>query len=46
MAVPVQQTASVLLGFADGSQVALDDRDPSALALRAVAELLVQDRPV
>ena len=42
--VPVQASA-VLLGFADGSHVALDERDPSALALRAVAELLVQDRP-
>jgi hypothetical protein len=42
--VPVQ-ASGVLLGFADGTQVALDERDPSALALRAVAELLVQDRP-
>ena len=43
VAVPVQ-SSSVLLGFADGTEVALDERDPSALALRAVAELLVQDR--
>jgi len=42
--VPVQ-TAGVRLGFADGSEVALDERDPSALALRAVADLLVQDGP-
>ena len=39
------QSSGVLLGFADGTEVALDERDPSALALRAVAELLVQDRP-
>jgi hypothetical protein len=45
VAVPVQ-ASGVLLGFADGSQVALDERDPSALALRAVADLLVQDRAV
>jgi hypothetical protein len=43
-ALPMQPSY-VLLGFADGSQVALDERDPSAVALRAVAELLVQDRP-
>jgi hypothetical protein len=43
--VPVQ-SSGVLLGFSDGSEVALDERDPSALALRAVADLLVQDRPV
>jgi hypothetical protein len=42
--VPVQ-AAAVRLGFADGSEVALDERDPSALALRAVADLLVQDGP-
>jgi len=42
--VPVQ-AAGVRLGFADGSEVALDARDPSALALRAVADLLVQDGP-
>jgi len=42
--VPVQSTG-VRLGFADGSEVALDDRDPSAMALRAVADLLVQDGP-
>jgi hypothetical protein len=42
--VPVQ-AAGVRLGFADGSEVALDERDPSALALRAVADLLVQDGP-
>jgi hypothetical protein len=40
------QSSGVLLGFSDGSEVALDERDPSALALRAVADLLVQDRPV
>jgi hypothetical protein len=44
VAVPAQSSA-VLLGFSDGSEVALDERDPSALALRAVADLLVQDRP-
>lgn len=40
--VPVQASA-VLLGFADGSSVALDERDPSALALRVVAEALVEE---
>ena len=35
----------VRLGFADGSEVGLDERDPSAVALRAVADLLVQERP-
>jgi len=44
VAVPAQ-VSGVLLGFADGTHVALDERDPSAMALRAVAELLVQDRP-
>jgi hypothetical protein len=34
---------AVRLGFADGSEVGLDERDPSAVALRAVADLLVQD---
>jgi len=33
----------VRLVFADGSEVGLDARDPSAVALRAVADLLVQD---
>jgi hypothetical protein len=33
------------LGFADGSQLELAATDPSALALRAVADLLVQERP-
>lgn len=42
VAVPVQASA-VLLGFADGTHVALDERDPSALALRAVAEALVEE---
>jgi hypothetical protein len=34
----------VTLGFADGSELELAAGDPSALALRAVADLLVQDR--
>jgi hypothetical protein len=35
---------SVTLGFSDGSQVALDDTHPSAIALREVAAtLLVQE---
>ena len=38
--VPVQATG-VKLGFADGSEVALDDRDPRAAALRAVADVLI-----
>ena len=42
--VPVQ-SSGVRLGFQDGTEVALDERDPSALALRAVADLLVQNRP-
>jgi hypothetical protein len=42
VAVPVQASA-VLLGFVDGTQVALDERDPSALALRAVADALVEE---
>ena len=39
--VPVQ-ASSVLLGFTDGSQVALDERDPHAVALREVANILSQ----
>jgi len=50
VAVPVNDEAAppaygVRLGFADGTEVGLDDRDPSAMALRAVADLLVQERP-
>jgi hypothetical protein len=33
----------VRLGFGDGSEVELSAGDPSAIALRAVADLLVQD---
>jgi hypothetical protein len=33
----------VRLGFGDGSELELADGDPSAIALRAVADLLVQD---
>jgi hypothetical protein len=36
-------SATVLLGFDDGSQVQLAETDPNALALLAVADLLVQD---
>ena len=39
-----QQSSGVLLGFADGSQVALDERDPHAVALVAVASVLSQRR--
>jgi hypothetical protein len=35
----------VRLGFGDGSQVDLDPTDPGAIALRAVADLLVQAQP-
>lgn len=34
----------VRLGFSDGTEVGLHPHDPSALALRAVADLLVQER--
>jgi hypothetical protein len=46
---PVEITAEpppapeVQLGFADGSLVGLDATHPSARALRAVADMLVQD---
>jgi hypothetical protein len=42
-AVAAAPAYPVRLGFADGSEVGLDERDPSAVALRAVADLLVQD---
>jgi len=38
--VPVQATG-VMLGFADGSNVSLEDGDPRAAALRAVADVLI-----
>jgi len=41
--VPVR-ASSVLLGFTDGSHVALDERDPHAVALREVANILSQPR--
>ena len=44
-ALPPAPSAGVRLGFADGSEVELESGHPSALALRAVADLLVQDRP-
>jgi hypothetical protein len=37
-------TPTVRLGFGDGSELELADGDPSAIALRAVADLLVQDQ--
>jgi hypothetical protein len=43
VAVPVQ-ASPVLLGFVDGTQVALDECDPHAVALRAVASILSQHR--
>ena len=43
VAVPVQ-ASGVLLGFADGSQVRLDEGDPHAVALRAVASILSEHR--
>jgi hypothetical protein len=43
LAVPVQ-SSGVLLGFADGSHVALDERDPNAVALLAVASILSEHR--
>jgi hypothetical protein len=33
----------VRLGFADGSEVELDNWHPSAVAMRGVADLLVQE---
>jgi len=39
------EPVGVRLGFADGTEVALDRSHPSAVALRAVADLLVQDEP-
>ena len=44
-AAVLPQGSQVRLGFVDGSEIALEAGDPRALALRAVAELLVQDRP-
>jgi hypothetical protein len=44
VAVPAQgSTHAVRLGFLDGSELALPAHDESARALRAVADLLVQD---
>jgi hypothetical protein len=43
-ALPPQEPA-VRLGFDDGSEVELAASDPRAVALRAVADVLVQDRP-
>jgi hypothetical protein len=39
---PTEVGPGVRLGFADGSEVALVDGDPRAVALRAVADLLVR----
>ena len=38
-------TPGVLLGFGDGSEVQLPPGDPSAQALRAVADVLLNRRP-
>lgn len=41
---PAERTeAAVRLGFSDGSEVELAASHPNAVALRAVADLLVQD---
>ena len=37
--------SAVRLSFADGSELALPEADPMAIALRAVADLLVQATP-
>jgi hypothetical protein len=42
-AEPAYPPADVRLGFADGSEVAIDAADPTAVAFRAVADLLVQE---
>ena len=42
-AYPVSEAAPVRLGFADGTEVELDAEHPNAVALRTVADLLVQD---
>jgi hypothetical protein len=36
---------SVTLGFADGSELALGENDPSAMALQAVADVLLRREP-
>jgi len=43
---PPAPAAGVRLGFADGTEVELDGSHPSTVALRAVADLLVQDPAV
>jgi hypothetical protein len=42
---PVEASRQVTLGFTDGSEVALPEHDPRAVALRAVADVLVQPTP-
>jgi hypothetical protein len=37
---------SVTLGFTDGSELALVEGDPSAMALQAVADVLLRQEPV
>ncbi|MDQ1745814.1 MAG: hypothetical protein QOD07_77 [Frankiaceae bacterium] len=44
-AQPAQPDPAVRLGFADGTEVELAASHPNAVALRAVADLLVQDPP-
>jgi hypothetical protein len=41
----VEPVPGVRLGFVDGTQVELDRGHPSARALRAIADLLVQEHP-
>jgi hypothetical protein len=36
----------VTLGFTDGSELALVEGDPSAMALQAVADVLLRQEPV
>ncbi|HMC68815.1 MAG TPA: hypothetical protein VKJ07_06655, partial [Mycobacteriales bacterium] len=43
--VQAQPDPAVRLGFSDGTEVELAASHPNAVALRAVADLLVQDQP-
>jgi hypothetical protein len=43
---PAQPPTGVVLGFADGSESQLDGSDPHALALKAVADVLMQQDAV
>lgn len=42
---PSAPQAGIQLGFADGTNVALDPSDPQAIALKKVADVLVSTQP-